>query len=104
MFHTPLRCPLVGSELLLAIVGIEVGRNVALLPVVACRDGPCGQLVADAEVHGIVDIQITPTLVARLYGIIVFVVGGTVLVDESSVGIVAVLHLLVLVADVEAIA
>ena len=86
------RRPLVGSELLLAIVGIEVGRNVTLLPVVARRDGPCGQLVADAEVHGIVDIQITPTLVARLYGIIVFVVVSAVLVCQLTVGLCIVLQ------------
>ena len=57
-------CYLAGAQLLLTIVGIEVGRDVALLPVVARRDGPCGQLVADAQVHGRLRQPLSPDVVA----------------------------------------
>ena len=78
---------LTGVQLLLTIVGIEVGCDVTLLPVVACGNGPCGQLVANTQVQGVVDVEVAPTFLATFRRVVVFVVSGAILVGQSAIGV-----------------
>ena len=69
---------------------------------VAGSDGPQGELVADAEVHGVVDIEGAPALVGGIGGVVVDIVGGSVGIGEAAEGVDAVVQLLVGIAEVEA--
>ena len=95
-------CYLAGVQLLLTIVGVEVGGDVALLPMVACCDGPGGQFVTDAQVEGVVNSEVAPRFLATFCRVIVFVVGGSILIGQSAIGVDAVLQLLALIFNIEA--
>ena len=92
---------LVGGQNLSAVERIEVGRNVALLPMVAGSNSPCGLLATNAEIERVVCVEVIPPLVGRLRGVVVFVVRRAGYVIHGAEVLLLVLHLLVGVGEIE---
>ena len=74
-------------QMLSAVIGIEIGCLLAVMPIECGRQRPGGQFAIDVQIGGHGQPSILPQFVGGFHGIVVFVIVGSRLAFQFAIGV-----------------